>query len=66
MVCARAMRDLCQTWKSTGRVDHLAAEAMSFDEVKELLGVGEYLGLRAELLKEPASGKKVHKPRSRC
>ena len=49
MVCARAMRDLCETWKSTGRVNHLAAQAMSFDDVKRLLGVGEYLGLRAQL-----------------
>jgi 2-methylisocitrate lyase-like PEP mutase family enzyme len=49
MVCARAMRDLCEAWKNTGRVDKLAAEAMSFAEVKELLGVEEFLKLRERL-----------------
>src|SRR6266496_2131792 len=32
MVCARAMRELCEAWKATGRVDQLALKAMSFDE----------------------------------
>jgi len=49
MVCARAMRDLCDTWKNTGRVDKLAAQAMSFAEVKELLDVEEFLKLRERL-----------------
>jgi methylisocitrate lyase len=49
MVCARAMRDLCQTWKTTGCVDQLALSAMSFDEVKKLLGVEEFLNLRQKL-----------------
>jgi 2-methylisocitrate lyase-like PEP mutase family enzyme len=49
MVCARAMRDLCEAWKTTGRVDQLAAQAMSFNEVKKLLGVEEYLKLRERL-----------------
>jgi 2-methylisocitrate lyase-like PEP mutase family enzyme len=49
MVCARAMRDLCQAWKTTGRVDKLAVQAMSFDEVKQLLGVEEFLKLRQTL-----------------
>ena len=49
MVCARAMRDLCDAWKNTGRVDKLAAQAMSFAEVKELLGVEEFLKLRERL-----------------
>lgn len=49
MVCARAMRDLCETWKTTGRVDRLASEAMSFDAVKKLLGVEEYLKVRERL-----------------
>jgi hypothetical protein len=35
------MRDLCDAWKNTGRVDKLATEAMSFAEVKKLLGVEE-------------------------
>jgi 2-methylisocitrate lyase-like PEP mutase family enzyme len=49
MVCARAMRELCDAWKNTGRVDKLAAQAMSFDEVKKLLGVEEFLKLRERL-----------------
>ncbi len=49
MVCARAMRELCEAWKSTGRVDQLAADAMSFGELKQLLGVEEFLCLRQKL-----------------
>jgi methylisocitrate lyase len=49
MVCARAMRDLCEAWKSTGRVDQLAQDAMSFAEVKKLLGVEEFLKVRERL-----------------
>ena len=49
MVCARAMRTLCETWKKTGRVDRLATEAMSFDEIKKLLGLEEFLSLREKL-----------------
>src|SRR5437762_796072 len=43
LVCVRAIRVLCDTWKITGRVDHLATNAMSFDEVKKLLGVEEIM-----------------------
>jgi methylisocitrate lyase len=43
LVCARAVRELCETWKTTGRVDQLALKAMTFDEVKKLLGVEEFL-----------------------
>jgi len=49
MVCARAMRDLCQTWQKTGRVDQAATQAMSFDEVKKLLGVERFLNVRGSL-----------------
>jgi methylisocitrate lyase len=49
LVCARAMRELCETWKTTGRVDQLALKAMSFDEVKKLLGVDDFLKLRQGL-----------------
>lgn len=53
MVCARAIRELCATWKSTGRVDHLVAGAMSFDEVKDLLQLNRYLRLREDLERPP-------------
>jgi len=49
MVCARAMHDLCEAWKKTGRVDQIATKAMSFGEVKELLGVEKFLNVRAKL-----------------
>ena len=49
MVCARAMRELCETWKTSGRVDKVATQAMSFDEVKTLLGVERFLKLRDTL-----------------
>jgi methylisocitrate lyase len=44
MVCARAMRELCETWRNTGRVDELAGAATSFAELKRMLGVEEWLG----------------------
>jgi 2-methylisocitrate lyase-like PEP mutase family enzyme len=46
LVCGRAMRDLCEAWKTTGRVDELALKAMTFDEVKKLLGVDRFLNVR--------------------
>ena len=49
VIFARTMRDLCDAWKNTGRVDKLAAQAMSFAEVKQLLGVEEFLKLRERL-----------------
>lgn len=49
MVCARAMRDLCEAWKTTGRVDKIATAAMSFGEIKNLLGVDRFLKLREKL-----------------
>jgi len=49
LACARAMRELCETWQTTGRVDQLAMKAMTFDEVKRLLGVEEFLTLREKL-----------------
>src|SRR6266513_1718673 len=49
MVCARAMRELCEAWKTTGRVDKIATQSMSFDEAKKLLGVKEFLSVREKL-----------------
>jgi methylisocitrate lyase len=43
MVCARAMRTLCETWRTAGRVDQLASESLSFAELKALLGLEKYL-----------------------
>ncbi len=49
MVCARAMRELCEAWKTTGRVDQVASADMSFGEIKNLLGVEQILRLRESL-----------------
>jgi methylisocitrate lyase len=49
LVCARAMRELCEAWKNTERVDQLAMSAMTFQEVKQLLGVEEFLQVREKL-----------------
>ncbi len=49
MVCARAMRELCEAWKTAGRVDQVASAAMSFGEIKDLLGVEQFLRLRERL-----------------
>lgn len=48
-VCAKAMRELCEALMNEGRVDQVASEAMSFAEVKDLLGVEKYLKLRDSL-----------------
>src|SRR5436190_8075218 len=49
MVCARAMRDLCEAWKTTGRVDKLATQAMSFADLKAMLGVERWLDTKNQL-----------------
>jgi len=43
------MRELCEAWKTTGRVDQIATKAMTFNEVKELLGVERFLKVREKL-----------------
>ena len=49
MVCGRAMRELCETWMKTGRVDKVATEAMTFAELKGMLGVERWLSTKNEL-----------------
>jgi 2-methylisocitrate lyase-like PEP mutase family enzyme len=49
LVCASAIRKLCDTWKTEGRVDHLIKDAIGFGEMKKLLGVEQFLNLRDEL-----------------
>jgi len=46
LLTGAAMMKLCQTWKDEGRVDTLMSEeGLSFDQIKELLGVDEFLSL---------------------
>ena len=47
-VCARAMRELCDAWMRDGRVDALASEATSFEDLKKLLGVESFLNSNEE------------------
>lgn len=42
-VTAKALRDLCSEWLTEGRVDGTAAAACSFDELKQVLGLNEWL-----------------------
>lgn len=48
MVCAGALRQLCDTWMGQGRVDHLAGKACSLGEIKQLLRLCEWDSLAAE------------------
>ncbi len=46
LLTGAAMMKLCQTWQEEGRVDGLVSrEGLSFDQVKELLGVDDFLSL---------------------
>ena len=54
MVCARAIEDLCAAWQTTGRVDAVAGEAMSFARLKQVLGVETWLAEGAP--RTPAAG----------
>lgn len=47
MVCARALRELCEVWRTRGRVDDLMTKAVSFGEIKHLLGVEDFLSEKA-------------------
>jgi len=46
-----AVRRLVESLETTGRVDQLAEEMMTFESVKELLGLDEILSLRDRLQK---------------
>lgn len=48
-VTAHAMMGLGRALLEKGRVDDVAQQAMTFDQLKELLGVEHYLGLRDRL-----------------
>lgn len=48
-VTARAMMRLGEALMQKGRADKVAQEAMTFDDIKDLLGVDEFLALRDRL-----------------
>ncbi len=48
MVIARAVREMCQTFLSEGRLDNHVGDLLSFQELKDLLGVEEYLPSQRE------------------
>ena len=43
MVTVRAVREMCQAFLSEGRLDNHVGDLLSFQELKDLLGVEEYL-----------------------
>lgn len=49
MVCAHAIKGLCQSLTHEGRADVFAGPTVSFSEVKQILGVEQFLGLRDRL-----------------
>jgi 2-methylisocitrate lyase-like PEP mutase family enzyme len=49
LIAGRAMQTLCRTLQTEGRVDTLQDQMMSFEEVKQVLGVERFLSLRDEL-----------------
>ena len=49
MVTARAVREMCQAFLSEGRLDNHVADLLSFQELKDLLGVEEYLASQREI-----------------
>lgn len=56
MVCARALHELCEAVKTEGRVDHIANAAMSFPELKQLLGVEYFANFKDKLTDDEEAG----------
>lgn len=50
MLSAKGIQELCRARMTEGRVDALAKEAMSFSELKTLLGVDRFLDMRKEVI----------------
>jgi 2-methylisocitrate lyase-like PEP mutase family enzyme len=49
LLTARIMREMAEVFKRDGHTRALADRMIGFDEIKTILGVGEYLSLRDEL-----------------
>lgn len=49
LLAARAMRDLAETFRRDGHTQAMTGQMVDFDEIKEILGLPGYLGLRDEL-----------------
>ena len=49
LVYAKALRDLAETLKSTGSVKSMKNRMVSFGEIKEILGLPEFLALDRKL-----------------
>lgn len=49
LLAARAMRDLAETFRRDGHTQAMTDQMVDFDEIKEILGLPGYLGLRDEL-----------------
>jgi 2,3-dimethylmalate lyase len=52
LLTARIMREMAEVFKRDGHTRALADRMVGFDEIKAILGVGEYLSLRGELARD--------------
>ena len=52
LLTARIMREMAEVFKRDGHTRALADRMVGFDEIKTILGVGEYLSLRDELARD--------------
>jgi 2-methylisocitrate lyase-like PEP mutase family enzyme len=52
LLTARIMREMAEVFKRDGHTQALADRMVGFDEIKTILGVGEYLSLRDELARD--------------
>lgn len=49
LLCARAMRDMAVSFARDGHTQGLCGQMLGFEEIKEVLGVKRFLGLRKDL-----------------
>jgi 2,3-dimethylmalate lyase len=52
LLTARIMREMAEVFKRDGHTRALADRMIGFDEIKTILGVGEYLSLRDEIARD--------------
>ncbi len=55
LLTARVMREMAEVFKRDGHTLVLAERMVGFDEIKKILGVGEFLALREELVRDPST-----------
>jgi len=53
LLTAKAMREMADVFKRDGHTQSLTDKMVDFDEIKEILGLQEYLSLKATIEKKP-------------